>query len=399
MALTRIYRKGRKPMTLTGRSLVWTLALVVCGSMALQAMGDEMLVYIGSYTGPRSKGIYVSRLDTASGKLGAPEVAAEMKNPSFLAIAPDGKHLYAIGEVDQFKGQKAGGVAAYTIDAGSGKLTLLNEQSTGGPGPAHVSVDHTGKVVMVANYGGGSVESLPVKEDGSLGEPASFFQHEGSSADPARQKEPHAHSIYATPDNKYAVSADLGLDKLMIYRLDAASGKMTANDPPFAKTPAGGGPRHVAFSPDAKFAYIVNEMGCSVTVMSYDGTRGALAEVQTINALPEGVTKTNKLSGAEVAVHPSGKFVYASMRGLDVISIFAVDQASGKLTAAGHVASGGKTPRAFGIDPSGKFLLVANQDSGNVVVMKIDEQTGGLTATGSSIEVGSACSVEFVTKK
>ena len=386
-------------MALTGRSLACILALLLPGLMGCEVNAKDMMLYVGTYTGPNSKGIYVAHLDTATGKLSTPEVAAELKNPSFLAISPNQKYLYAIGEVDQFKGQKAGAVASYSIDGASGKLTLLNEQSTGGPGPAHISVDHTGKVVMVANYGGGSVESLPVKADGSLGEPASFFQHEGSSIDPARQKEPHAHSIYATPDNKYAVAADLGLDKLMVYKLDAASGKMTANDPAFAKTPAGGGPRHVSFSPDGKFAYVVNEMGCSVTVMSYDSGHGTFAEVQTINALPDGVKKTNKLSGAEVEVHPSGKFVYASIRGLNVISIFAVDGASGKLTAAGHADSGGKTPRAFEIDPTGAFLLAANQDSGNVVVMKIDQGTGALTPTGSVIEVGSACCVKFVEKR
>lgn len=386
-------------MRLTGRSLACLLALVVPQLVGCAVNAKDMTVYIGTYTGPKSKGIYVARLDMASGKLSAPEVAAELKNPSFLAIAPDGKHLYAIGEVDEFKGQKAGAVAAYAIDGASGKLTPLNQRTSGGPGPAHISVDHTGKVVLVANYGGGSVESLPVKADGSLGEPASFIQHHGSSIDPARQKEPHAHSIYATPENKYVVSADLGLDKLLVYKLDATTGKMTPNDPPFAKTPAGGGPRHVSFSPDGRFAYVVNEMGCSVTVMSYDAAKGTFAEVQTISALPAGVEKTNKLSGAEVEVHPSGKFVYASIRGLNVISIFAVDGTSGKLTAAGHASSGGKTPRAFEIDPTGQYLLAANQDSGNVVVMKIDPETGALTPTGSVVEVGSACCVKFVEKR
>ncbi|MDB5322324.1 MAG: pgl 1, partial [Phycisphaerales bacterium] len=266
------------------RPLVILLALLVPGLLAFDVKGQEptrgetpMTVYLGTYTGPKSKGIYMTKLDPATGKLSAPEVAAELKNPSFLAIAPSQKFLYAIGEVDEFKGQKAGGISAFSIDPASGKLTLINQQSTGGPGPAFVGVDPSGKVAMVANYGGGSVQSLPIKADGSLGAPASFFQHAGSSVDPARQKEPHAHSINASPDGKFAVAADLGLDKLMVYRLDGASGRMTANEPPFAKTPPGGGPRHLSFAPDGKFAYFVNEMGCSVTAMSYDAEHGTFA--------------------------------------------------------------------------------------------------------------------------
>jgi 6-phosphogluconolactonase len=355
-----------------------------------------MIVYIGTYTGPKSQGIYMTRLDPAKGTLSAPEVAAELKNPSFLAIHPNQKYLYAIGEVDEFKGQKAGGITAFSINPASGKLTQLNQQSSGGPGPAFVGVDPSGKIAMVANYGGGSVESLPINADGSLGAPASFFQHHGSSIDPARQKEPHAHSINATPDGKFAVCADLGLDQLLVYRLDTATGKMTPNDPPFSRTPAGGGPRHLAFAPDGKFAYVVNEMGCSVTAMAYDAEHGRFKEIQTVTALP--AEKSPKYSGAEVQVHPSGKFVYASIRGLDVIAIFTVDPATGKLTAAGRQSSGGKTPRNFRMDPTGQFLLAANQGTGNVVAMRIDQGTGALTPTGSAIDVASACCIKFLTK-
>jgi len=353
-----------------------------------------MTVYIGTYTGPKSKGIYMTRLDPAKGTLSAPEVAGELKNPSFLAIHPNQKYLYAIGEVDEFKGQKAGGITAFSIDPASGKLTQLNQQSSGGPGPAFVGVDPSGKIAMIANYGGGSVESLPINADGTLGAPASFFQHHGSSIDPNRQKEPHAHSINATPDGAFAVCADLGLDQLLVYRLDTATGKMTPNDPPFSPTPAGGGPRHLSFAPDGKFAYVVNEMGCSVTVMAYDAEHGSFKEIQTITALP--AEKSPKYSGAEVQVHPSGKFVYASVRGLDVIAIFAVDASTGKLTPAGHQSSGGKTPRNFRIDPSGHFLLAANQGSGNVVAMRIDPNSGALTPTGSVIDVASACCIKFL---
>jgi len=381
-------------MSLTHRSFAWLFAFAAAALSGCQVKGTDMIVYLGTYTGQSSKGIYATRLDSGTGKLAPPQLVAELKNPSFLAIHPSQRYLYAIAEIDEFKGQKAGGVAAYAIDPATAKLTLINQQSTGGPGPAFVGVDGSGKIAMVANYGGGSVESLPIKDDGSLGEPASFFQHEGSSVDPARQKEPHAHSINATPDDKYAVAADLGLDKLLVYKLDTATGKMSPNDPPFAKTPPGGGPRHLAFAPDGKFAYLVNEMGCSVTVFSYDGSRGVLTQVQTVSALPG--EKSPKYSGAEVQVHPSGKFVYASIRGLDVIAIFRVDQATGKLTPAGHQSSGGKTPRNFRIDPTGTFLLAANQGTGNVVSMRIDPNTGALTPTGSAIDVGSACCVKFL---
>jgi len=383
-------------MNRSPRPFALLLTLLIAIFTALDVRGEDMIVYIGTYTGPKSQGIYMTRLDPAKGTLSAPEVAAELKNPSFLAIHPNQKYLYAIGEVDEFKGQKAGGITAFSIDGASGKLTQLNQQSSGGPGPAFVGVDPSGKIAMVANYGGGSVESLPINADGSLGAPASFFQHRGSSIDPARQKEPHAHSINATPDGKFAVCADLGLDQLLVYRLDTATGKMTPNDPPFSRTPAGGGPRHLAFAPDGKFAYVVNEMGCSVTAMAYDAEHGTFKEIQTVTALP--AEKSPKYSGAEVQVHPSGKFVYASIRGLDVIAIFTVDPATGKLTAAGHQSSGGKTPRNFRMDPTGQFLLAANQGTGNVVAVRIDQGTGALTPTGSAIDVASACCIKFLTK-
>lgn len=383
-------------MNRSPRPFALLLTLLVATFTALDVRGEDMIVYIGTYTGPKSQGIYMTRLDPAKGTLSAPEVAAELKNPSFLTIHPNQKYLYAIGEVDEFKGQKAGGITAFSIDAASGKLTQLNQQNTGGPGPAFVGVDPSGKIAMVANYGGGSVESLPINADGTLGAPASFFQHHGSSVDPARQKEPHAHSINATPDGKFAVCADLGLDQLLVYPLDTATGKMTANDPPFSGTPAGGGPRHLAFAPNGKTAYVVNEMGCSVTAMSYDAEHGTFKEIQTITALP--AEKSPKYSGAEVQVHPSGKFVYASIRGLDVIAIFTVDPATGKLTPAGHQSSGGKTPRNFRIDPSGQFLLAANQGTGNVVVLRVDQNTGALTPTGSTIDVASACCIKFLSR-
>jgi 6-phosphogluconolactonase len=357
--------------------------------------GKMMTLYVGTYTGPKSKGIYKLTMDPQTGALSKPELAGEMKDPSFLAIAPDGKHLYAIGEVNEFKGKKAGEVAAFAIDPASGMLKLLNEQSAGGPGPCFIIVDPSGRNALIANYGGGSVECVPIKPDGSLAEPSTFIQHTGSSADPGRQKEPHAHSIYPSPDNRYAIACDLGLDKLLIYKFDAAKGTLTPNDPAFGRVAPGQGPRHLSFHPNGKWVYNCNEMGLTACAFNWDAAKGSLTEFQSIDTLAEGASRKGA-STAEVAVHPSGKFLYVSNRGNNTIAIFTIDPANGKLTAAGHVPSGGKNPRDFRIDPAGKFLLAANQDSNNIVVFKIDPETGGLTPTGSIAEVGAPVCVQFV---
>ncbi|HEY7116664.1 MAG TPA: lactonase family protein [Tepidisphaeraceae bacterium] len=356
-----------------------------------------MIVYVGTYTTPnKSKGIYTMRFDPASGSLTKPEVAAEVKSPSFLTIHPNHRFLYAIGEMDQFQGKKAGAVSAFSIDAASGKLALINQQDSGGPGPAYVGLDQSGKVALVANYGGGSVACLPIKADGSLAPASAFIQHHGSSVNPQRQKEPHAHSINPTPDNHFAIAADLGLDKLLIYKLDTAQGSLEPNDPPFATVPPGGGPRHFAFHPNGKWMYVVNEMGCSVTAFNYDGAKGSLTEFQTLSALPPGQNNSPKFSGAEIQVHPLGKFVYASMRGHNSLATFTVDEGSGKLTLTGNTPCGGKTPRNFRLDPSGRWLLCANQDSDNVVVFRVDQASGALTPAGVEAGVGSPVCVKFL---
>jgi 6-phosphogluconolactonase len=381
------------------------LAAVVPGGAVVaqeagKAAGNPMIVYVGTYTGPKSKGIYTMRFDPATGRLTAPEVAAEVKNPSFLAIHPSRQFLYAVGELDEFRGKKGGAVSAFTIDPKSGKLTLMNQETTGGNGPCWVAVDATGKAALIANYGGGSISAVPIKPDGSLGAPAAqggFVQHTGSSVNKSRQSEPHAHSLNATPDNKYAVAADLGLDKLLVYKLDPAAATLTPNDPPFATLAPGTGPRHLAFHPNGKFAFVCGEMGMTVTSLAYDGAKGTLTEVQTISTLPEGTAPSTKYSTAEVQVHPSGKFVYVSNRGHDTIAGFRVEPETGKMTAIGHTPSGGKTPRNFRIDPTGQWLLAANQDSDNVVVFRIDEQTGALSPTGTEAKVGSPVCVKFLT--
>src|SRR5213593_2920120 len=356
----------------------------------------EFLVYLGTYTGGQSKGIYVSRLDSVSGRLGAPELAAETVSPSFLAIHPNQRFLYAANETGDFAGKKSGAVSAFVIDSHSGKLTPLNQQPSGGDGPCHVAVDKTGKTLLVANYGGGSVEAVPIKLDGSLDAPTSFIQHRGSSVDKQRQEGPHGHFIATDAANRFALACDLGLDKVVVYKFDPANSSLVANDPPSASVAPGSGPRHLAFHPGGRFAYVINEMKCTMTAFAYDSSRGDLKEMQNLSTLPEGETVKRNYSTAEVEAHPSGKFLYGSNRGHDSIVVFATDPATGKLSHVENVSTQGKTPRSFGIDPTGNYLLAANQDSGNVVVFRIDPMTGRLTSTETRIEVGKPVCVKFV---
>src|SRR5262245_2899077 len=293
----------------------WIIAIAVLAALAFVqgAHAQDLLTYFGTYTnGGKSKGIYCYRLDLKTGKLTSVGVTEGIKNPSFLAIHPSGKFLYAVSEVNDAEGKPGGAVSAFSLDGKTGQLKPLNHQSSEGAGPCHVNVDKTGKVALVANYGSGSIASLPVKADGSLEKAASAIQHEGSSIVPNRQAGPHAHSMNFAPDNRFAFACDLGMDKIMIYKVDSAKGTLTANDPPFTKTPEGGGPRHFAFHPSGRYAYNCNEITSSVTAYAYDAGKGALTEIQTISTLPEPVDRN---STAEVQVHPSGKFLYCSNRG------------------------------------------------------------------------------------
>jgi 6-phosphogluconolactonase len=298
-----------------------------------------------------------------------------------------------VGEVADFQGKKAGAVSAFSVDPGTGKLALLNQQSSGGGGPCFVSTDTAGKHAFVANYGGGSVACLPIESDGRLREASAFVQHQGQGPTP-RQKQPHAHSIKPDPTGRFVMAADLGLDKLLVYRFDVAGGKLDPHDPPAGVLAPGSGPRHFAFHPGGKFAYVINEMKSTVTTFAYDAGRGALTEVQTVPTLPDGFAGNN--STAEIVVHPSGKFVYGSNRGHDSIAAFSIDGQSGRLTPAGHEPTGGKTPRNFNIDPTGTWLLAANQNSATVVVFKIDPATGKLTPTGTVANIPSPVCVKFL---
>lgn len=349
-------------------------------------------VYVGTYTDGISQGIYRLELDTATGKLSEPELVAKAKNPSFLAIHPEGKHLFAVSEVD---GAKGGAVIGFALDPKSGALTPINHSSTVGSGPCHLVVDKTGKNVLVANYGGGSSAVIPIGEGGKLGEASCFVQHKGSSVNPGRQKEPHAHSVNLDAANKFAFVADLGLDKVLIYKFDPAAGTITAQEPAGKVTP-GSGPRHFAFSKDGKHAYVINEMGNTITAFDYDADKGTLTEIQNISTLPEGFTGTSYT--AEVVVHPSGKFVYGSNRGHDSLAVFSADPETGKLTLVDITKTGGKTPRNFAIDPTGKYVLAENQGSDSIVVFAVDPATGKLTPTGQSVKVGAPVCVKFLAK-
>jgi 6-phosphogluconolactonase len=347
----------------------------------------QYLAYVGPYTRPnKSKGIYAYKFDSKTGKFTSIGLAAETSNPSFVAVHPNHKFLYAANENGQ------GMVSAFAIDAATGMLKALNQTSSKGSGPCHLVVDPTGKWLFVANYNNGSVAAIPVNADGSLGDAASFVQHSGSSVNAQRQKGPHAHETVLSPDGKVLFVPDLGMDQIMAYRFDA-KGQLTPNDPPFTKIAAGSGPRHMAFHPDGKFAYVMTEMTASVIGFGYDAKKGSMTEMQTYPATPADFT--GQKSGAEIAVHPNGKFLYASNRVHNSIAIFTID-ATGALTSAGNVPVPGRTPRHFAIDPSGNFLVVENQDSDNIVIFRIDPKTGGLAPTGDTLEISQPVSLVFV---
>jgi 6-phosphogluconolactonase len=380
-------------------------ALAICGVILTaplmsaekkETAAKEFFVYFGTYTKAKSKGIYRARLDVATGKLSAAELAAECKDPAFLAVHPTGKFLYSIHESSDPAKTPGSGVSAFGIEARTGALTLLNEQSSGGAGPCHLTVDTEGKCVLVANYSGGSVALLPLSADGRLSAAGAVLKHSGSSVHPTRQKQPYAHAINVSPDNRFAFSPDLGADKVFIYRLDAAKHALVPNTPGFATLPAGSGPRHLAFHPDGKFVYVINELLCTMSVFGYDASRGELKELQNVSTLPSGEAVRPAYSTAEVVAHPSGKFLYGSNRGHDSIAVYAIDAASGRLSHVQHEPTQGKAPRNFAIDPTGAWLLAENQNSDTVVVFRIDPQSGRLTATGQSVEVGAPVAAVFV---
>src|SRR6266404_2591660 len=364
-----------------------------------RSQNKPYLVFVGTYTNKTaSKGIYAYRFDPGIGKLTSLGLAAETEDPSFLAVHPSGKYLYAVNEIDHFGAQKGGAVSAFSIDPRNGKLTLLNQVATQGAGPCHISLDKSGKYVLVANYDGGSIAVFPIGEDGSPASAAAFVQHSGSSVDKERQQGPHAHWIGTSPDNRFALTADLGLDEILLYHFNAAKGALTSNNPPYAKVNPGAGPRHLAFHPNGKFAYVLSEMASSVTAFAYKASNGSLSPLQTISTFSIlRKDQSGPKEAAEIAVHPNGKFLYASNRaGIDTISTFSIDPAKGTLKLRDEYPTMGKTPRNFAIDPTGKFLLAANQESNNIVIFRIDSTTGALTPTGEIAEAPAPVCITFL---
>jgi 6-phosphogluconolactonase len=376
-------------MPTTARRLAFALlAACLVTPVVYAAEAESWRVYIGTYTRGDSEGIYQLELNAETGALSATDLAAATENPSFLALHPELPVLYAVGEM------AAGGtVSAFAVDPASGELSLLNAQSSEGPGPCHVAVSPGGSLVAVANYSGGNVALLPVGDDGSLEAATAVMQHEGSSVHP-RQQAPHAHSVIFDASGAYLFAADLGIDKMMSYRVDAGANPLAPNEPPHAALAPGAGPRHFVFHPAGEFAYAVNELDNTVTAFAYDADTGALTTIHSAGTLPADFDGQN--TTAEIRVHPSGRFLYASNRGHDSIAAFAIDEASGRITPIGQTSTQGQTPRNFNLDPSGKWLLAANQASDTVVVYSIDPDTGTLTPTGHSLEVPTPVCVLFV---
>jgi 6-phosphogluconolactonase len=369
------------------------LGLWLAFGFAANRPGDKYLLYVGTYTGPKSKGIYEFRFDATKGSLDEVGLAAEVVNPSFLALSPDRKYLYAVSELGNDK-RTNGFVSGFSIDSKSGALKLINKVSSGGGGACHLVVDKTQRMLLVANYGSGSIASFRVNRDGALSESTALIQHSGSSVNPRRQKGPHAHAVVLSDDNRFVFVPDLGLDQIKSYRIQPADASLQANDPPFVAVKPGSGPRHFAFHPNHQFAYVLNEMGSSVTAFSYDAAKGAIVERQTISTLPEGFNGVN--NSAEIEVDAKGRFLYASNRGNDSIAVFKIDGRNGNLSKMQTVPTQGKTPRNFAIDPTGRYLVAANQDSDTIVVFAIDSRSGELTPTGLTVNAPSPVCLQFV---
>lgn len=358
------------------------------GAAAIRGWSENRawIMYVGTYTNRKSKGIYAWRFD-ASGKLTPLGLMAETSNPSFLAIDSGGRYLYAANE------DARGAVSAFAIDRETAALKLINSVSSKGEMPCHVAIDHTGKWLFAANYDSGSVAAFPIQTGGKLGEASTFIQHSGHSVNRERQAGPHAHMATVSPDNRFLLVPDLGMDRVVAYRFDPKKGSLTSNEAPL-KTVAGFGPRHLAFSKDTRFVYVLGELGGAIAVFQYDAARGTGEQVQSLSMLPAGYSAVP--SAAEIVVHANGKFLYASNRGHDSIAIFRIDTAKGTLTAAGRPAAHAKTPRNFAIDPTNNFLLAGGQDSNNIAVFRIDQATGGLTIAGDPIEAPVPVCITFV---
>lgn len=370
------------------------ILLAFCLSCCLLIVSAQnYYLFVGTYTGGKSKGIYVFQFNAKNGEVQWVSNTDSADNPSFLAIAPDGKHLYSVNETDR---DHSGKVSAYSFDAANGSLHLLNQVASGSENPCHVSITHDGKWIAVANYTGGSLAMFPVNSDGSLKPYTQHIIHKGKSVNPVRQEKAHVHSVFFSPDEHFLYTPDLGMDKVTVYRFNPQSKKPLSPAPvPYISTTPGAGPRHISFSPDKKFLYLIEEMGGSVNVYQY--ANGSTRFVQRIATHPD--QYTGLPGSADIHLSPDGKFLYASNRGDENnIAIFSVDKQTGKLTHIGYQPCGGLQPRNFIIEPTGNFLLVANQKTNNIVVYRRDKETGLLQATLQQIEVPSPVCLQMLAK-
>ncbi len=365
---------------------------LLMGCLDETTMSNLKTLYVGTYTNGDSRGIYRLRLNDETGLLDKPELVAVTENPSYLALHPTGKWLYAVNELMEFDGKESGAITAYAIAPDTGELLALNQQASNGGAPCYISVDATGQWVLVANYMGGNVTMYPVEEGGMLGDIKTTVQHAGSSVNERRQAGPHAHAVMLSPDNNKVVVADLGIDQVRSYDLNSQAGTLVATVNPLHVQP-GAGPRHIAFHPDGEHAFIINELDSTMLSARYTPATGAFEILDTISTLPDSFTGTSYC--ADIHVSPDGRFVYGSNRGHDSIVIVAFDAATGKLEAVGHESTKGKTPRNFTLDPSGKYLLAANQNSNTIFVFKRNEETGLLASTGQRVEVPSPVCLKF----
>ena len=363
--------------------LVQLSAAALAGGRRIWAREPDGLVFAGTYTdkGSTSRGIYAYRWDPDSGTMTPLGLAVKTVNPSFLALSPNRRQLYAVNQVDRYRGAESGSVSSFAIDAVSGKLKLINVASSGGASPCKITVDFTGKAAFVANFDGGSIASFRVLPGGALSEPVSSFHYSGHGTNPITQAGPHAHCTTVSPDNRYLLINDLGLDRLPVYRMNPDTARLTPNVPAFYQALPGSGPRSLAFHPSGRWAYSLNEMASTLDALAWDSERGRLTRFQNISTLPGGFTGVN--TAATVAVDSAGRFLYASNRGDNSMAVFAISDHDGTLKAVQHVSCGGKTPRHFALDPGNQWLVVANQESSNVVVFARNGRSGFLTPTGN----------------
>jgi 6-phosphogluconolactonase len=361
-------------------------------SLAKNASSRIYRVYVGTYTAKTdSKGIYQFRFDSATGKTSAPELAIETKDPSWVVVHPNGRYLYAANEMG-----KTSSVSAFSIEPKTGKLTLLNQLPALGEDPCHLSFDRTGKFLLVANYTSGNVVVFPILPDGKLGEHTANVKDEGTlGPNKERQEGPHAHWIEPSPDNRFVLVSDLGLDEILVYRFDTIAGVLIPNDRPFAKLDAGAGPRHAAFSSDGKFLYVLSELNSTITSFAYEPARGALKKLHVVTTLPVGFQGRN--DAAEIVLHPDGNELLASNRGCDSITLFFVDSKGGIYGPASHFPNGGKEPRHFAIDPTGHFILGESQTSNTIAVARIDPPAFTFPLTKvSQVDVPSPVCITFL---